>query len=359
MSAMGEKIQTVPFPRPENPRFRFTDFFAGVGGFRLALQELGGECVFSCEIDPHARRTYAANFGEVPFDDIRRLDPADVPAHDVLTGGFPCQAFSIAGRRGGFDDARGTLFFELARVIEAVRPRSLLLENVKGLLHHDRGRTLRTIVGVLWHELGYFVVLPRVLNAKHFGLPQNRERLFIVAFADAAAAGRFAWPETEAVVRAFGQIKEPGPVSVKYFLSQRYWETLKAHRARHQSKGNGFGYEIVADEGVANAVVVGGMGRERNLVCDLAHVGLVNDAGVRRMTPREWARLQGFPDRFVIPVADTHAYKQFGNAVPVPVVRAVARQMLFALDISTVRQTGFFDSGFEGETLPQRPAQTR
>lgn len=332
-SAIARK---VPFPGPSQATFRFADFFAGVGGFRLALQSLGGECVFSCEIDANAQRTYEANFGEMPFDDVRRVDARDLPAHDLLAGGFPCQAFSIAGRRGGFEDTRGTLFFELARLIRARRPQAVFLENVKGLKNHAGGKTLETILNVLRRDLGYFVPEPRIINAKHFGVPQNRERIFIVGFADKASAERFVWPEPESDVPTFAAVKERGPVSPKYFVSKRYWESLKAHRARHESRGNGFGYEVIADDGVANAIVVGGMGRERNLVRDRplrdGRDGWddVNDENIRRMTPREWARLQGFPDDFIIPVADVHAYKQFGNSVAVPAVRAVARQILAA-----------------------------
>ncbi len=329
--------RAVPFPGPAQPIFRFADFFAGVGGFRLALQDLGGQCVFSCEIDANAQRTYEANFGETPFDDVRRVEARDLPPHDVLAGGFPCQAFSIAGRRGGFEDTRGTLFFDLARLIRVRRPQAVFLENVKGLKNHAGGKTLETILHVLRRDLGYHVPEPRIINAKHFGVPQNRERIFIVGFADKADAERFFWPEPSSDVPTFAQVKERGPVCTKYYVSKRYWESLKAHRARHESKGNGFGYEIIADDGVANAIVVGGMGRERNLVRDPAppdnpaYRDEINDENIRRMTPREWARLQGFPDDFIIPVADVHAYKQFGNSVAVPAVRAVARKILSAL----------------------------
>jgi DNA (cytosine-5)-methyltransferase 1 len=307
---------------------------------RLALQKLNGKCVFSSEWDLQAQITYSTNFGEVPFGDITKINAEDVPKHNILVAGFPCQAFSIAGFKGGFDDTRGTLFFDVARIIKAQRPDAFLLENVKGLVGHDKGKTLSVILRTLREDLGYYVPDPRVINARDFGVPQNRERIFIVGFKSKAAANRFSYPEALKTKKVIADIKEKGEVPVKYYLSKQYLSTLKAHRQRHSDKGNGFGYEVISDDAIANAIVVGGMGRERNLLIDYRLTdftpttnikGPVNREGIRKMTPREWARLQGFPDKYQIPVSDAQAYKQFGNSVAVPAVHATAKSLLKAL----------------------------
>ncbi|CBN87720.1 TPA: DNA cytosine methyltransferase [Neisseria lactamica] len=323
-------------------KFTFIDLFAGIGGFRIAMQNLGGECVFSSEWDEKAKQTYEANFGEVPFGDITLEETKQcIPEQfDVLCAGFPCQAFSIAGRRGGFEDTRGTLFFDVAEIIRRHRPKAFFLENVKGLTNHDRGRTLQTILNTLREDLGYFVPEPEIVNAKDFGVPQNRERIFIVGFRGDTDIKDFKYPEPTGIQTAFQDIREKDTVPTKYYLSTQYIDTLRKHKQRHEEKGNGFGYEIISDDGIANAIVVGGMGRERNLVIDKRITdftpttnikGEVNREGIRKMTPREWARLQGFPETFKIPVADASAYKQFGNSVAVPAVQAVAGQVLIRL----------------------------
>lgn len=333
----------IPFPPPENPVFRFIDLFAGIGGFRLALQQLQGKCVFSSEWDEKAQETYKANFGEVPFGDITISETKSYIPNDfeILCAGFPCQAFSIAGKRGGFSDTRGTLFFDVAEIIKRKQPKAVFLENVKGLRNHDKGKTLKTILNVLRNDLGYFVPDPQIINAKDFGVPQNRERIFIVGFHKDTGVTEFCYPKPTCKKVIFADIKEDNVVPTKYYLSTVYLETLERHKERHESKGNGFGYEIIADTGVANAVVCGGMGRERNLVYDHRITnftpttnikGEVNRQGIRKMTPREWARLQGFPDDFIIPVADASAYKQFGNSVAVPAIQATAKQILKALE---------------------------
>jgi DNA (cytosine-5)-methyltransferase 1 len=329
----------VPFPEPKEPKFKFIDLFAGIGGFRLAMQSLGGKCVFTSEWDEQAKKTYAANFGEVPFGDITKEETKKfIPdGFDVLCAGFPCQAFSIAGKRGGFEDTRGTLFFDVAEIIKRKKPKAFFLENVKGLRNHDKGRTLATILNVLREDLGYYVPDPQIMNAKNFGVPQNRERIFIVGFRKDLGISEFEYPEPLEKVVSFEDVKEETVVSVKYYLSNQYLKTLKEHKARHEGKGNGFGYEIIPDDGIANAVVCGGMGRERNLVYDdrledfspITHIkGEVNRLGIRKMTPREWARLQGFPDNYVIPVADASSYKQFGNSVAVPAIKATAKNII-------------------------------
>ena len=331
----------IPFPPTVEPKFTFIDLFAGIGGMRAAFQSIGGKCVFSSEWDPKAQVTYFENFGEVPFGDITKVDTSTVPDHDVLVAGFPCQAFSIAGARAGFEDTRGTLFFDVARLIAAKQPKAFLLENVKGLANHDRGRTLTTILNVLRNDLGYHVPDPKILNAKHFGVPQNRERIFIVGFKNEISCDSFKYPTSEKVTKSVSDILETDEVSVKYYMSTQYLRTLIEHRRRHEAKGNGFGFEIIPNDGIANAIVVGGMGRERNLVIDKRLTnfkpitkikGSVNRRGIRRMTPREWARLQGFPDKFMIPVSDAQAYKQFGNSVAVPVVRAIGANLLKVLE---------------------------
>lgn len=333
------EVENVPFPTPDNYKFKFIDLFAGIGGFRIAMQNLGGKCVFTSEWDQEAQKTYRANFGEVPFGDItkshiKRYIPKEF---DVLCAGFPCQAFSIAGKRGGFDDTRGTLFFDVAEIIKKHKPKAVFLENVKGLRSHDKGQTLATILNVLRNDLGYYVPEPKIINAKEFGVPQNRERIYIVGFRKDTGITEFEYPKSINKKVKFADIKEKKVVPTKYYLSTQYVQTLVNHKARHEEKGNGFGYEIIDDNGIANAIVVGGMGRERNLVIDhritdftpTTHIkGTVNREGIRKMTPREWARLQGFPDKYIIPVSDASAYKQFGNSVAVPAIQATAAKIL-------------------------------
>ncbi len=339
----------VPFPVPEHPRFTFIDLFAGIGGFRIALQNLGGKCVYSSEFDAKAQESYLVNYGEMPFGDITKESTKSyIPQHfDILCGGFPCQAFSLAGHRLGFkDETRGTLFFEIEAILRKHQPRAFFLENVKGLAIHDKGRTLKTILGHL-DDAGYDVVPPQILNAMDFGVPQHRERIYIIGFRKDLhiniANFHYPEPQTKGENRPrFRDVMENEVPSVKYYLSTTYVETLKRHRARHEAAGHGFVYEIIDTDGVANAIVVGGMGRERNLLIDkrlkdftpITNIkGEVNLEGIRRMTPREWARLQGFPDKFKIVVADASAYKQFGNSVAIPAIQATAEKELQMLGI--------------------------
>jgi len=333
----------VPFPAPEQSSFKFIDLFAGIGGFRLAFQNLGGKCVFTSEWDKYSKLTYRANFGELPFGDITKPNTKSyIPDNfDVLCAGFPCQAFSIAGKRGGFEDTRGTLFFDVAEIIRSKRPKAIFLENVKGLRSHDKGKTLETILNVLRDDLGYYVPEPQIINAKDFGVPQNRERIFIVGFRGDLGISDFEYPSKIAKKVVLSDVLEEKEVSVKYYLSDVYLETLRNHRRRHESKGNGFGYEVISNDGTANAVVCGGMGRERNLVVDrrltnfkpVTNIkGEVNREGIRKMTPREWARLQGFPDTFKIVVSDAQAYKQFGNSVAVPAIQMTAKEIISKLE---------------------------
>lgn len=334
----------APFLPCEKPKFTFIDLFAGIGGFRMAMQNLGGRCVFSSEWDDQAKLTYFTNYGEVPFGDITKEDTKKmIPDNfDILCAGFPCQAFSLAGKRRGFEETRGTLFFDVAEILKRKRPKAFFLENVKGLLIHDKGKTIDTILNVLRNDLDYFVPDPQIVNAMNFGVPQHRERVYIVGFRKDIGVSDFSYPVPTDDSKRFCDIKEKECPSVKYWLSTQYIQTLINHKERHAAKGHGFGYEIIADDQVANAIVVGGMGRERNLVIDnrltdftpITKIkGEVNRQGIRRMTPREWARLQGYPDNFIIPVADASAYKQFGNSVAVPAIQATAKEIIKKLNI--------------------------
>ena len=326
--------------------YRSIDLFAGIGGIRLGFEQALGndiKTVFVSEWDKKAVETYKANFDD-QIDiagDITEVNENDIPEHDILLAGFPCQAFSLAGHKKGFEDARGTLFFDVARIIKRHNPKVVFCENVKNLVNHDRGRTFKVIKEIL-ENLGY-VVFYKVLNSKDFGVPQNRERIYIVAFRKDIAPKTFEFPEKTDDTKVIKDIVEEHEVSPKYYLSTAYLESLKKHKERHASKGNGFGYEIRSTDSVAGAIVCGGMGRERNLIIDnrltnftpVTHIkGEINREFVRKMTPREWARLQGFPNEFKFVVADTHLYKQFGNSVTVPVIRAIAEKIKRCLDNS-------------------------
>jgi DNA (cytosine-5)-methyltransferase 1 len=314
--------------------YKTIDLFAGIGGLRLGFEKTA-RCknVFSSEIDTNACLTYINNFGEDPQSDVTKLTKAqlaNIPDFDILLAGFPCQTFSIAGIKKGFEDSRGQLFFDIAKILKIKKPQAFLLENVKGLVSHERGNTLKTILKILTEELNYRVTY-QVLNSKDFGVPQNRERIYIVGF---KRKSDFAFPTPLGIKVIIADILESG-VAEKYFISERYWQCLQQHKARHQNKGNGFGYKIIEENGISNAIVVGGMGKERNLIIDRNVKTLdprYNGAFVRKMTPREWARLQGYPDDFKIHPIDTHAYKQLGNSVTVPVITAIAENMLKALD---------------------------
>jgi DNA (cytosine-5)-methyltransferase 1 len=323
---------------------KIVDLFAGIGGIRLGFQNaakiqgVSVNCVFTSEIDKYACKTYSKNYPEDdhnPLVDITQVNEREMPDFDVILAGFPCQAFSIAGKRGGFEDTRGTLFFDVARLIQEKKPKAFLLENVKGLVNHRGGKTLATIMNVLENDLGYKSTQYKVLNAKNYGVPQNRERIYIVGFLE--GGGGFKFPDAVDTSKTISDIIEENPVSVKYYLSDKYYTSMKKHKERHKAKGNGFGYEIKSDDEVANAIVCGGMGKERNLLIDfrlenftpVTHIkGSVNNEGVRKMTPIEWERLQGFPDNWTQGVADVHRYKQLGNSVAVPVVFEVSLKII-------------------------------
>ncbi|MBX3585406.1 MAG: DNA (cytosine-5-)-methyltransferase [Ramlibacter sp.] len=330
--------------------FRFIDLFAGIGGIRLAFEAIGGECVFTSEWDSYAQKTYMENFpGGHPLNgDITKIDAEDVPDHDVLLGGFPCQPFSIAGvskknalgRAHGFaDETQGTLFFDVARIIEKKRPRAFLLENVKNLQSHDKGRTFDVIQRVLREDLGYQVFF-KVIDGAHF-VPQHRERIIIIGFRDPVI---FDWDMVDLPSKGLHTLGEvlhkktgepniesdmskyydhtKGKVLEKYTLTDNLWTYLQNYKQKHQAAGNGFGFGLVTPKSVTRTLsaryykdgseILFSQGSKKN---------------PRRLTPRECARLMGFPDSFKIPVSDTRAYKQFGNSVVVPVMEAVARAM--------------------------------
>ena len=326
--------------------YKAIDLFAGIGGIRMGFDQAFGkkiETVFVSEFDEPAQKTYRANFDD-PFDisgDITQIEASQVPDFDICLAGFPCQAFSLAGKRKGFDDdykgrARGTLFFDMLRICtdRDNKPKVIFCENVKGLPIHDRGRTFETILGALREE-GY-VPFYKVLNSKNFGVPQNRERIYIVAFREDIAPETFDFPTHAGKKKTIEDILDDAPISPKYYLSDVYMETLRRHRAHHEALGHGFGYEIRELDGIAGAIVCGGMGRERNLIIDhrehsmtpVTNIkGEINKEDIRKMTPREWARLQGFPDSYNLTLADTQLYKQFGNSVTVPVIKAIASRI--------------------------------
>ncbi len=334
-------------------KIKSIDLFAGIGGIRMGFDrafEDSIETVFVSEWDEFAQKTYKANFHD-PFEiagDITKIDEADIPKFDICLAGFPCQAFSIAGTggygRNGFDDEfkgnnRGVLFLDVVRICKYHKPKVIFCENVKGLYIHDKGNTFR-IIRNSFRDLGYQVFF-KVLNSKDFGVPQNRERVYIIAFRDDLNVGEFIFPKGIGQQVSIRDILDDAPVSSRYYLSDVYMETLRNHKARHAAKGNGFGYEIRDLDGIAGTIVCGGMGRERNLIVDHrphskvpeTHIkGKINDEDIRKLTPREWARLQGFPDSFSLPLADVHLYKQFGNSVTVSVIEAIAAEIKKVLD---------------------------
>lgn len=315
-------------------KYKTIDLFAGIGGFRIAFEKEGYETVYSNEIDKHCCKIYEDNFGDNPCGDITQVNAKEIPDFNVLLAGFPCQSFSIAGERKGFDDTRGTLFFDIARILKEKRPEAFLLENVKHLAKHDKGKTLKVILDTLRKDLGYDVIY-YILNASHFGLPQKRERIFIVGFRKDLGINFFEFPLGKKTHKTIKDIMEKN-VPAKYFLTQKMLNCLENHTKRHAEKGNGFGHIVLNPNDLANTIVCGGMGRERNLVIDKEGYSKLsknelkdrNTKAIRYLTPREYARLQGYPENFKITVSDTQAYKQFANSIPVPVVQNLARLIM-------------------------------
>jgi DNA (cytosine-5)-methyltransferase 1 len=327
------------------PAFTFIDLFAGIGGLRLGFEAIGGRCIFTSEWNPFAQKTYLANHGNGHplIGDIRKQSEEEIPDHDVLLAGFPCQPFSIAGvskknalgRPHGFAcNTQGTLFFDVARILAAKRPKAFLLENVKNLVSHDRGNTFRIIRQTLEEELGYRISF-RVIDAAHF-VPQHRERILIAGFRDKTdfSLDDLSLPSASRQLAAIlhpEDATEPaeapfthGPralVDPKYTLSSKLWNYLQAYAAKHRAAGNGFGFGLVSGSSTARTLSARYYKDGSEILIDQRR------RNPRRLTPRECARLMGYPDTFRIPVSDTQAYKQFGNSVVVPVIAAVARHM--------------------------------
>jgi len=343
-----------------NAPFTFIDLFAGIGGIRLPFQNLGGECVFTSEWDKFAQRTYIANYGEVPNGDITQIKAKDIPSHDILLGGFPCQSFSQAGLKQGFNDTRGTMFFEIQRILVEHRPKAFLLENVKQLRGHDKGRTLQTILDILQgtnsvvmpddvpmsedaryaltEKLNYSVDF-KVLRAADFGIPQNRERIFIVGF-DKNYYGKdfniktlFQWPTPTHEPTSVGDILEDLSQLTededKYTISDKLWAGHQRRKAQHKTKGNGFGYSLFnRDSQYTNTISARYYKDGSEILIDQSELG----KNPRKLTPRECASLQGFPKDFIVDaVSHGQIYKQFGNSVCAKVIAEVAKSMIETL----------------------------
>lgn len=302
------------------PSFKMIDLFAGIGGIRMGLESIGGECVFTSEWDKPAQVTYQANFEELPYGDITKIEPEEIPPFDILLAGFPCQPFSQAGKKLGLTDTRGTLFFDIAKIVEHHMPTVIFLENVKRFRSHDGGRTFETIKSIL-EGLGY-EIHAQVLNAKDFGVPQNRERIYIIGFLGKAD---FTFPKPTGKKTRLGDILEK-KVDPKYTISDKLWAGHQRRKKQHREKGNGFGYSMFDENSEYTSTISARYYKDGSEI-------LIEQKGKnpRKLTPREAARLQGYPDDFIIPVSDAQAYKQFGNSVAVPVIRAVAKEIAKAL----------------------------
>lgn len=355
-------IENPPFKQAEDLSekysFKFIDLFAGIGGLRLPFQQQNGKCVFSSEWDRHAQVTYAANFGEVPQGDITKIPASTIPEHDLLLAGFPCQAFSQAGLRKGFNDTRGTMFFEIQRILAEKRPKAFLLENVKQLRGHKKGKTLEVILSTLRGEqvpnissdipmseearaalcqkLNYWVDF-RILRAADFGVPQNRERIFIVGFdKDQFPKGfdfenEFTWPTPTHEPTRVGDILDPDADDT-FTISDRLWAGHQRRKKEHLIKGNGFGYSLFnADSEYTNTISARYYKDGSEILIDQSGTG----KNPRKLTPRECARLQGFPENYLVDaVSNNQIYKQFGNSVCMKVVQAIAEKLSKTLKLS-------------------------
>ena len=311
------------FPRHQfsQQQYKAIDLFSGIGGIRLGFEKAFKdkiEFVFASEIDKYARITYENNFGHCPHGDITKIDPQDIPAFDFLLAGFPCQPFSHAGLKKGFDDTRGTLFFDIAKIIEFHRPEVIFLENVKGFKNHDKGNTFAVVKRTL-NDLGY-KVFAEILNAKNFGVPQNRERIYIIAFLNQAIDFKFPIGDHQGI--KLGNILDAN-IDSKYTISDKLWEGHQRRKIEHQAKGNGFGYSLFNTDSAYTSTI------SARYYKDGSEILIEQEnKNPRKLTPREAARLQGFPDEFNIIVSDVQAYKQFGNSVAVPVIEQLAKSIL-------------------------------
>ncbi len=348
-----ELPEHAPFAKTGDGDFRFIDLFAGIGGIRLPFQQQGGKCVFTSEWDKFSKKTYAANFGEVPEGDITKIRASDIPDHEILLAGFPCQAFSQAGLRQGFNDTRGTMFFEIQRILAAKRPPAFLLENVKQLKGHNGGRTLKTILEILRGDtvadipdtvpmspearkslstkLNYKVDT-MVLKSSDFGVPQKRERIYIVGFdrdvfPDLDISAFFSGLVKHEQPTRLGDVLEPNEaVADHYTISDRLFAGHKRRRVEHAKKGNGFGFSLFDHNSpYCNTISARYYKDGSEILIDQRDIG----KNPRKLTPRECAGIQGFPPEFIVnAVSDSQMYRQFGNSVSVPVIAAVARRMI-------------------------------
>lgn len=311
------------------------DLFAGVGGIRLGFEQAFGKdlkTIFVSEWNSNAQITYKVNFKEENiYGDITKISEKDIPAFDICLAGFPCQAFSYAGQRKGFEDdyhglCRGTLFLDVARICDYHKPKVIFCENVKGLVSHDKGRTFKVITKT-FEDIGYKVFY-QVLNSRNFGVAQNRERIYIVAFRKDIAPTTFNFPSGDNDKVRIKDILDTPEEANRYFISENYLKALKKHKQKNLDKHNGFGYVVRDFNDVFGTIVCGGMGREGNLLKD-TRLGCisVNSENIRTATPREFFRAQGFPENFVLPLVKTHMYKQAGNTVTVPVIKAIAEEI--------------------------------
>ena len=316
--------------------FTFIDLFAGIGGMRIAFEKSGGRCVFSSEWNKFSQQTYEANFGDVPDGDITKIKARDIPNHDILVGGFPCQPFSIAGvsskkalgRKHGFEDeTQGTLFFDIVRIIREKKPRAFLLENVKNLKSHDKGNTFRVIMKKLREDLGYDVHY-KIVDASNV-VPQHRERIFIVGFRKPMD---FEFPKLADKRPKLGDVLEKN-VDGKYTLTDGTWKALQRNKENARKKGNGFGYSMADMDSIAKTL-------SARYYKDGAEILIPQGKkNPRRLTPRECARIMGFPEKFKIQVSDSQAYRQFGNAVVVPVVKEIAKSITYVVKNNKTRKT--------------------
>lgn len=318
-------------------KFEFIDLFAGIGGMRLAFEEAGGRCVFSSEWNKFSQQTYQSNFGELPEGDITKISASEIPDHDILVGGFPCQPFSIAGvskknslghAHGFEDETQGTLFFDIARILKEKRPKAFLLENVKNLHSHDKGKTFQIILKTLRDKLGYDVHY-KIIDGKS-SVPQHRERIFIAGFLEPMDFQFPEFPDKKLTVRDILDKQ----VDKKYTLTEGVWNALQRHAKNSKAKGNGFGYGMTNIDGVARTL-------SARYYKDGAEILIPMGEGKtpRRLTPRECARIMGFPESFKIVVSDSQAYRQFGNALVVPVVTEIAKQIVKCLKENRKRIT--------------------
>ncbi|MDA7880235.1 DNA cytosine methyltransferase [Mariniblastus sp.] len=328
------KISNSRFPlnkKTKKPKLKFIDLFAGVGGFHYALQQISGKCVFSSEFDQNAKETYFDNYGKWPFGDITQYTgdhsirdiSGVIPEHDILAAGFPCQPFSQAGQKKGFDDARGTLFFDVLKIAMERQPKALFLENVKGLKGHDKGNTFKVICDSL-RGIGY-KVYTKVISAKDFGVPQNRQRIFIVAFLEPF---KFQFPKPLDLEKRKGlkDILEAKP-NPKFTITDRMWSGHKKRKLKHQKNGNGFGYSLFKrDAPYVNTISARYWKDGSEVLIDQG------EKNPRTLTPLECARLQGFPDNFFLHQSKKANYKQFGNSVAVPVIEAISREIAKTLE---------------------------